>query len=253
MKIQLIRNATMRIDYAGQTILTDPCLAEVGSLPSYAGREQNPTSAMPMSVEQVLSQINLVLVSHLHKDHFDPDAKDRVPKDTPIYCRAEDAGQLKKWHFSSIHPIDKSTACNGILIEAVPARHGTSAGVLRDMGTTCGFVLQSGTEPTVYWAGDSVWYEGVADTIARWQPQVILTHSGGAVWNRDEFIVMDAKQTINVCQAAPASQVVAIHLEAFDHCTVTRADLRNSARGAGISDDRLLIPADGEEIVISHQ
>jgi hypothetical protein len=118
------------------------------------------------------------------------------------------------------------------------------------MGTTCGFVLQAEIEPTVYWIGDSVWYEGVAETIARWQPQVILTHSGGAVWNRDEFIVMDAEQTIEVCNASSTSQVVAIHMEAFDHCTVTRADLRDSARRAGIPDDRLLIPADGEEIVI---
>ena len=32
MKIQFIRNATMRIEYAGQCILADPCLAEKGGL-----------------------------------------------------------------------------------------------------------------------------------------------------------------------------------------------------------------------------
>ena len=42
MKIQLVRNATMRIEYAGQTILTDPCLAAVGTLPAYADRHPNP-------------------------------------------------------------------------------------------------------------------------------------------------------------------------------------------------------------------
>jgi hypothetical protein len=42
-------------------------------------------------------------------------------------------------------------------------------------------------------------------------------------------------------------------LEAFDHCKVTREELRETARAAGISDGRLLIPADGEEIVINHR
>lgn len=252
MKIQLIRNATMRIDYAGLTILTDPCLADAGSLPAYAGRAQNPTAALPMPVAQVLSQVDLVLVSHLHKDHFDADAMDRIPKDTPILCRAEDAGRLKDNQFGQLHAMDRATEYHGIRIEAVPARHGTSDGVLQDMGTTCGFMLQSRTEPTVYWVGDSVWYEKIEETIARWQPEVILTHSGGAVWNKDEFIVMDAEQTIRVCRAAPASLVVAIHLEAFDHCTVSRKKLREHANQAGISDNRLLIPADGEKIVFGN-
>ena len=250
MRIQLIRNASMRIDYAGQTILTDPCLADRGTLPAYAGRAQNPTAALPIPIEKVLSEIDLVLVSHLHKDHFDSVAMDRISKDTVIICRAGDAGALEQNRFSRIRAMDKALEYNGILIQAVAARHGTSEGVLRDMGTPCGFVLKSENEPTVYWVGDSVWYEEVEKTISTWQPDVILTHSGGAVWDKNEFIIMDAKQTIRVCQAAPASQVVAIHLEAFDHCTVTRTGLRELARKAGISDDRLLIPDDGEEIVI---
>ena len=252
MKIQLIRNATMRIDYAGQTILTDPCLAECGSLPAYAGRAQNPMAALPMPIEKILSKLDLVLVSHLHKDHFDPEAMNRIPKDTVIICRADDAAILEENRFSRTRPMDKAVEFNGIQVQPVPARHGTSKGVLRDMGTTCGFILKSEKEPTVYWVGDSVWYEEIEKVIAKCQPAVIITHSGGAVWNKNEFIIMDAKQTISVCQAAPASRVVAVHMEAFDHCTVTRRGLRELAGGAGILDDRLLIPADGEEIIINN-
>jgi hypothetical protein len=62
---------------------------------------------------------------------------------------------------------------------------------------------------------------------------------------------MDAEQTIQVCQAAPHSMVVAVHMEALDHCQVTRAGLRSYATRHGIGPDRLLIPADGEKLSFS--
>jgi len=189
------------------------------------------------------------LVSHLHKDHFDPAAAEVIPPQMPILCRGQDAEKLKKDNFTRVQPVADHLACNGIEFHCVPARHGTSDAVLGDMGTTCGYVLRAPKEPTLYWAGDTVWYEGVAETITKWRPDVILTHSGGAVWNRGELIIMDADQTVTVCRRAPSSQVVAIHMEAFDHCTITRSELRRAAREAGISDDRLSIPVDGEEIV----
>ena len=61
-------------------------------------------------------------------------------------------------------------------------------------------------------------------------------------------IIMDAEQTVSVCQAAPHAKVVAVHLEALDHCTTSRADLRNLAENHGISLDQLRIPADGKTI-----
>jgi hypothetical protein len=55
---------------------------------------------------------------------------------------------------------------------------------------------------------------------------------------------------VAVCLEAPASTVIATHLEALDHCMTSRADLRAAAREAGIPDQRLRIPADGEVIEI---
>ena len=48
--------------------------------------------------------------------------------------------------------------------------------------------------------------------------------------------------------AAPAALLIAIHLEALDHCRLSRKALRAAADRAGISAERLLIPADGERI-----
>ena len=129
------------------------------------------------------------------------------------------------------------------------ARHGTSPEVLADMGEASGIVFSAAGEPTVYWAGDTLWYEAVKHAIDVFMPEVIIVHAGGALWN-GELIVMDAAQVIEVCKAAPNAKVIAIHMESCDHCTVTRKSLRETADAAGVSPEQLLIPKDGEEIVI---
>ena len=116
------------------------------------------------------------------------------------------------------------------------------------MGTVSGFVFQAPGEPTVYWTGDTILYEPVLQAIERFRPDVIITHSSGAMWKGNGPIVMDAAQTLTVCRAAPEGRIVAIHLDSLDHGEVSREDLRAQARSAGISDECLLIPADGETL-----
>ncbi len=78
------------------------------------------------------------------------------------------------------------------------------------------------------------------------EPDIIITHSGGAQFPGSDHIIMDAEQTITACQASRNAVVVAVHLEALDHCPVTRAGLRSMAEKAGITSQQLVIPADGE-------
>lgn len=114
------------------------------------------------------------------------------------------------------------------------------------MGNASGFILLSENEPTVYWAGDTIWCEAVDDVIVQIRPDIIITHSCGAVWGNNILIVMDAVQTIAVCRAAPKAVVVATHMEALDHATVSRYDLRALAEMEDIKPSQLLIPYDGE-------
>jgi L-ascorbate metabolism protein UlaG (beta-lactamase superfamily) len=249
MKIKLIRNATLRVTYAGHTFLIDPYLAPRHSLPSYTGRSPNPLVDLPCAPEEVIGDIEMVIVSHLHSDHFDSVAQELLPKDVPIFCQPGNEGRIGEMGFGRVTAVPNTTHWQNITIRCTPGQHGSSGTILQAMGSVSGFLFQAGGEPTVYWAGDTVWYEAVAETITRYQPDVIITHSSGAVWgDYKELIVMDAAQTIDVCRFAPSSVVVAVHMEALDHGTVTRQALRESARQSGVSERQLLIPDDGQLI-----
>lgn len=250
MEIQLIRNATLRITCAGKIFITDPYLAAKHSLPSYRGISPNPMIDLPIPAADVIEGIEMALISHIHSDHFDPSAQKLLPKDLPFLCQPGDETEIQGKGFENVIPVKESVNWEGITITRTPAQHG-SGEVLKDMGQASGFVIQAENEPTLYWAGDTIWYQSVEDTIAQIQPDIILTHSCGAVWGNNILIVMDAAQTIEVCRAAPDAVVVAIHMEALDHATVSRSDLRAFANKEDIKPSQLLIPDDGETIQFS--
>ncbi|HEV7306452.1 MBL fold metallo-hydrolase [Ensifer sp.] len=248
MKLQLIRNATLKLDYAGHTILVDPFLGAKDSLPSFAGRSPNPTVGLPVTIDEILAGVELVIVSHLHEDHFDDTAKHRVPKGLPIFCQPGDEEAIRAAGFREVTPLADKAHWQGLKLTRRDGSHGLGP-VVQDMGPVIGFTLQAKGEPSVYWAGDTVYYPAIENTIRETKPDVIVTHSCGAKWNGD-LIVMDAAQTIAVCEAAKGSIVVATHMEALDHATVTRSELRTAADAHGIPLTRLVIPGDGEVLTL---
>jgi len=249
MKIQLVRNATMKINYAGKTILADPMLSKKGEIQSFAGIAPNPTIELPISVGEIINGINAVLVSHTHPDHFDKAAIDALSKQLPVFCQKPDENMLKENGFQNITVVEKQAIWENITITKTGGKHG-SGEILQMMGEVSGFVLQAAGEPTVYWVGDAIWGEEVELAIKTHNPDIIVTHSGGAVIPGFPAILMDAAETLTVLKSAPNAKVVAIHMEALDHCTVTRNSLRELANSTGIKNKRLIIPHDGETVTI---
>jgi L-ascorbate metabolism protein UlaG (beta-lactamase superfamily) len=244
VKIQLIRNATLRLHYAGCELLIDPYFAPKFSRPSYTGASLNPLVELPSPPAAIMAGVELVIISHLHSDHFDPEAQRLLPKALPILCQPGDEMPIRAHGFQQVTPIISHLRWKEMVITRTPGQHGQGA-VLAEMGHVSGFVFQAPQEPTIYWAGDTIWCKAVQAAINHFRPLIIITHSCGAVWGKGTLIVMDAAQTVTVCQAAPTSTIIATHMDALDHAQVSRAALRAYAQAAGISDFQLLIPADG--------
>lgn len=250
MELQLIRNATLRIHYNNQLILVDPFFAPKHAGESFRGISRNPMVDLPMTPQDIMADVDLVIVSHLHMDHFGPVARQMLPKDLKLVCQPIDEAKIAEDNFSDIVPLDDQIVWNGITITRTQGHHG-SGQWKEKMGSVMGFILQAENEPTVYCAGDTILIDAVKDSIESYKPQVIVTHSAGAEFEENSPIIMDASQTIEVCQLAPDAQVIAVHMDTLDHATVSRNNLRDAANDANISEQHLLIPADGESLTLS--
>ena len=58
---------------------------------------------------------------------------------------------------------------------------------------------------------------------------------------------MSTADVLSVHEAAPETLLIASHMEAVNHCTVTRAQLRAFARTEGFA-TQLIAPADGQSV-----
>lgn len=272
-----IRNATARLVYGGKTLLLDPMLSDKGALPSFAGIAPNPTVDLPVPADEILKGVDIVIVSHLHGDHFDGAAAEMLDKSLPVLTprngaspnRAEGAPvqsfkqSLDAMGFEDVREIgafggDHITV-DGITIHQVFARHGK--GMVGDvMGGVNGLVFQAEGEPTLYWAGDTILDEDgeVEAVLRRFKPDVVIAHTGGPVVEAiaPEILLMDAAQAVTFFESAvrenASAQLIAIHMDALDHCFSTRADLV-SALGSAAADlkERVVIPQDGELVTLA--
>ncbi|SFF27039.1 MBL fold metallo-hydrolase [Nitrosomonas sp. Nm166] len=235
MEFKQIRNATLNIKYGGKKFLIDPWL-------------RNPTSDLPIPISEIVD-VDAVILTHDHPDHWDDAAKDAIPKDTPFFVQHEvDAQSVRSAGFNNVQVLKDTNAFDGITIIKTPGRHGGST-IVEDMkdllGEVSGIVLKHPNEKTIYIAGDTVWYEGVEENLKKYHPDVVVLNSGDAKVIGDESIIMDKQDVYEVFNAAPNATIIASHMESVNHATLSRKELREFLSEKGMT-QRVLVPEDGE-------
>ena len=140
----------------------------------------------------------------------------------------------------------------GIILSKTAGQHGSDAlfavpELAQVLGVVMGVVFAAPKHKTVYVAGDTIWCEGVDEAIDKYHPDVIVLNTGKAIlsgWEEDP-IIMEKEDTLRATIAAPEALIVAVHMDAINHCSLRRNELRDYVREKGI-EDRVLIPSDGE-------
>lgn len=254
-KITQIRNATLRIDYGGLRFLVDPMLAERHALAGFPGtvnsEQRNPMVHLPRPIAEIVD-VDAVIVTHLHEDHWDQAARDALPKDLPIFAQNDaDAVVIRDQGFTDVRVLSASSVFNGVRLIKTSGRHGTETHyevMAEILGDVCGVVFSHPDEKTVYLAGDTIWNDEVAAVLSAQTPDIAILNAGYAmVQGIDGGIIMGTEDVLRVHQAAPKALLIASHVEAINHCVLTRADLNVFAAEQGFS-ERLRTPGDGETI-----
>jgi L-ascorbate metabolism protein UlaG (beta-lactamase superfamily) len=249
MQLQLIRHATLLIEYAEMRLLVDPMLSTAGAMPAIEDSPRprpNPLVPLPCPATGVVSGVHAALVTHTHRDHWDDAAIQLVPKDLPLFCQPEDLRTMEAVHFVNAAPVHQAKNWTNICITRTGGQHGTGE-IAKQMAPVSGYVLEAAGEPTVYIAGDTIWCDQVAEALGRFKPNVIVVNAGAARFLQGDPITMTARDVIQVCKKAPHAKVIAVHMEAINHCLLTRKELSRAARQDGV---KVIIPDDGEVLTM---
>lgn len=256
VQVQQIRNATAKINYAGKTFLVDPFLAKKGKYPGFEGtfnsKLRNPLIDLPMPAQEVLQGVDAVIVSHTHLDHWDGGDHQFIPKAMPLFVQDEtDAKLIRGQGFTNVRILGENTVFEGVQLTRTGGQHGTDEMYLKKplaeaLGKAMGIVFQAPGTKTVYVVGDTVWRTDVDQTLAKFKPDVILLNAGDArMVGYTGSIIMGKDDVLRAYQLMPNATIIATHMDAINHMTLSRKELREHVKQHGIQ-DRVRIPADGE-------
>lgn len=256
VQVQQIRNATAKISYAGKTFLLDPFLAKKGAYPGFEGtfrsNLRNPLVELPMPAKDVVKGVDAVIVSHTHLDHWDGDKEKIIPRGIPLFVQHEaDAKMIRGQGFTDVRILGENTVFEGVQLTKTGGQHGTDAMYAKSqlaeaLGEAMGVVFQAPGSKTVYVVGDTLWRSEVDQTLAKFKPDVIILNAGDArMVGYTGSIIMGKDDVLHAYQVAPNATIIASHMDAINHMTLSRKELREHVQQHGIQ-DRVRIPADGE-------
>jgi L-ascorbate metabolism protein UlaG (beta-lactamase superfamily) len=243
--VQFIGTATVLIRFEGFTILTDPNFLHKGErvhlgFGNTAQRLTNPA----VELDQ-LPPIDLVILSHMHEDHFDKLVQDKLNRDTPIATTRQAAEKLKKLGFTRTAALatwDRLEVEKGgahLRITAVPARHG-KAGVSAMLPKVMGTVLDFGTKGDtpdyrMYISGDTLIYNDIR-TIPQRFPGIdlALLHLGGTRFMGVFKVTMDGNDGVEMMQIIQPNKAIPIHFDDYDVFKSPLADFARAVKDAGL-------------------
>lgn len=254
--VQQIRNATLKIDYAGTTFLIDPFLADKGAHPGFEGsfnsELRNPLVDLPMPAQDLVKGVDAVIVTHTHLDHWDGSDHSFIPKATPLFVQNQaDAKLISEQGYTDVRILDGNAVFEGVQLTKTGGQHGTDEmyalkPLAEALGDAMGVVFQAPGAKTLYLVGDTIWRSEVDQALAEFEPKVVILNAGDARFvGFTGAIIMGKDDVLRAHQAVPDATIVATHMDAINHMTLSREELLDHVQQHGIQ-EHVIIPADGE-------
>ncbi len=248
MKIHHLRNATFILHLGKHQLLVDPMLGEVGSISSLKpfgrNKKRNPLVPLPSGASGAVRRATGCLITHCqrkHLDHLDKAGMALLKEmELPVWAAFRDVPWLKE-HGLQAHELKNGDL--GLKVIALPAKHGRGlAGAAMGPGT--GWFLQYPDEPSIYITGDTVLTPQISDAVKELKPDLIVAPAGNANLGAGSDILFTVEELVHLAHMSGAFMIFN-HMEALDHCPVTRESLQKVLDEYEIAEN-CWIPKDGE-------
>jgi L-ascorbate metabolism protein UlaG (beta-lactamase superfamily) len=255
--IFFVGTATVIIRYCGLSILTDPNFLHTGDHAhlGYGLRSQRLTN--PAIEIEDLPPLDLVVLSHLHGDHFDRVAEEKLDKTLPIVTTPHAAAWLEgkgfrppaaldTWESVTVHKGDAR-----LRITAMPGTH--APGPLRKvLPPVMGSMLEFGAAEDgddvrlrLYITGDTLVHDQLRRIPERYpEIDLALFHLGGTRV-LGLLVTMDAEQGVEAMRIIDPRTAVPIHYNDYTVFKSPLDDFKKAVAEAGL-EDRVRCLAHGE-------
>ncbi|MFF5155549.1 MBL fold metallo-hydrolase [Streptomyces sp. NPDC000348] len=262
-EILFIGNATLLIRYGELTLLTDPNFLHRGQFAhlGYGLVSRRLTEPALDVAELPHGDLDAVVLSHLHGDHFDRVARRGLDRGLPFVTTPHAARLLKGLHgfrrATGLRTWQSRTLRHGdssVRVTSLPGRH--APGPLRAllppvMGSMLEFGDRSGeTRLVLYLSGDTLMYDGLRGIAVRY-PDIHLAvlHLGGTTLPGGLVVTMDAGQGADLLDLLRPRRALPVHHSDY---TVFRSPLEDFLAEAGRRGHgaRLVRCAPGERVTV---
>ncbi len=245
--LNFIGNATTLLKIGEVNILIDPSFFH-GTHRVHMGWGLFSRRLIPPVTDKLL-EVQLVLLTHTHKDHFDDEAVELLRDMQPtVITNPSDMGKLRKAGFSDVRPITSETTLefDQFQVIGIPARHGPI--FLRPfVGAVTGFGIETG-KGKLWISGDTIGTSDLKERLKVFLPDVAIPFFGGVKYlgfsltfdERSAFEMIDEVESIR--------RIFPIHVDDWSHFNTTPEKIRDVFQEN--SKIEVIFPPRGKEISI---
>ena len=255
-----IRNSTSVLTYTGLRFLIDPWFTPKGFYPGFemcptleGKRTRTPLKDLSTPIEEIMKDIEAILVTHTHNDHWDEYTAKYIPKYIPIYVQnAADKKLIVSQGFTDVRVLGVNTPFKGITITKTHGQHGTDQMfsipiIAENFGESMGIVFKAPGQKTVFFAGDNILHDYVELALKKHKPDIIVVNAAQAVYEGLEGSSMmgpdDVKKIYEMC---PNAKIIPVHMDCYCHTLCIIEKMKKFVEENKLQ-DRVIVPCDGEK------
>jgi L-ascorbate metabolism protein UlaG (beta-lactamase superfamily) len=242
-EITFVGTATTIISVAGFSILTDPNFLHRGDR-AYVGMglSTKRVTEPALSIQQ-LPELDFIVLSHHHGDHFDRIAARDLDHDLPVITEPHAARKLRRQGFRS--PIALNTWQSQVFtrpdaevrVTSVPGKHAPRPlGYIVPpvMGSVLDFSRAGKRLLRMYITGDTLMHDGINDIAQRFAGiDLCLIHLGGTRI-AGILLTMDARQGVQALRTVAPREAIPVHYDDYTLFKSPLPDFRKAADQAGL-------------------